>query len=203
MAKSTYIPAADADFLQWLDHLLANLTPELGVTDANLQKLRSLSAELHAKLDTAVNAAAAAKQATSEKNNCRQLTETMIRAEIRRIKAHADYNATLGMHLWIEGTDHSNDLSHSSPELSGADQGGGNVSLGFTKGGSDGINIYSCRDGDSDWSLLNRATTSPYSDKRAPLQAGKPELRNYRAVFVVKDQEIGQFSKDLTVTCAP
>lgn len=140
MAKSTYIPSSDAEFLQWLDHLLANLTPEMGVSEAILAKLRELSAELHAKLAAAANAAAAARQATADKNACRQTTEAMIRAEIRRIKARADYTPTLGMHLWIEGTESSSDLSHSSQELIGADQ-GGNVSLGFTKHGSDGATI--------------------------------------------------------------
>lgn len=35
------------------------------------------------------------------------------------------------------------------------------------------------------------------------LVAGKPELREYKAVFVVGDQEVSQFSDEITVNCAP
>jgi len=33
--------------------------------------------------------------------------------------------------------------------------------------------------------------------------AGKPEIREYKAMFVVGDQEIGIFSHELVVNCAP
>ncbi len=32
---------------------------------------------------------------------------------------------------------------------------------------------------------------------------GKPELREYKAVFVVGDVEVSQFSDEITVNCAP
>jgi hypothetical protein len=35
------------------------------------------------------------------------------------------------------------------------------------------------------------------------LVAGKPELREYKAVFVVNDVEASQFSDEITVNCAP
>jgi hypothetical protein len=40
-------------------------------------------------------------------------------------------------------------------------------------------------------------------DTRTLLVAGKPELRRYKAIFVVGDQEVSQFSDDLTVNCSP
>ena len=46
--------------------------------------------------------------------------------------------------------------------------------------------------------------TSPtYVDNRPLLVAGKPELREYKAVFVVGDVEVSQFSDEITVNCAP
>jgi hypothetical protein len=55
--------------------------------------------------------------------------------------------------------------------------------------------------------------TSPtYVDNRLPsiglaeegplLVAGKPELREYRAFFVVGGLEVSQFSEEITVNCA-
>ena len=38
---------------------------------------------------------------------------------------------------------------------------------------------------------------------RPLLAAGKPELRKYKAVYVLSDEEIGLFSDEVVVNCAP
>lgn len=65
------------------------------------------------------------------------------------------------------------------------------------------MNIYSQRDGDTDFKLLGRDSHPPFVDTRPLLVAGKPELRQYRAIFVVGDQEVSQFSDNLTINCSP
>jgi hypothetical protein len=40
-------------------------------------------------------------------------------------------------------------------------------------------------------------------NNRPLLAAGKPELREYKAVYVVSDAEIGLFSDEVVVNCAP
>src|SRR5882724_4597376 len=98
---------------------------------------------------------------------------------------------------------------------------GGVVELGFDKSISDGVNIYAKRDGDADFvflacraNLSRRSRTkaevrrrralntafaaqksdegwSPYIYNRPLLAVGKPELREYKAVYVQNDAEIG------------
>ena len=56
-------------------------------------------------------------------------------------------------------------------------------------------------------------TVPPYVDNRPMLVAGKPELREYKAVFVVGDEdlsrrsrtkaEVSQFSDEIPVNCVP
>jgi hypothetical protein len=75
--------------------------------------------------------------------------------------------------------------------------------LSFTKYKSGGINIYCQRENDADWVLLGRATVSPFLDNRPLLQIGKPELRRYTAIYMIKDTETGQYSDDLVINCAP
>ena len=58
---------------------------------------------------------------------------------------------------------------------------GGVVELDFDKSISDGVNIYN----------------------RPLLVATKPELREYKAVYVLSDAEIGLFSDEVVVNCAP
>jgi hypothetical protein len=89
------------------------------------------------------------------------------------------------------------------PTLQGLDKLGGGVEVSFNLLTSDGVNIYSQRDGDPEFKLLSRETHSPCVDNRPLLVPGKPELRQYRAIFVVGDQEVSQFSDDITVNCAP
>jgi hypothetical protein len=80
---------------------------------------------------------------------------------------------------------------------------GGAVGIDFNLANSEGVNIYSRRDGDGDFKFLARDTVPPYVDNRPLLAAGKPELREYKAVYVVSDAEIGLFSDEVVVNCAP
>src|SRR5438552_4629661 len=80
---------------------------------------------------------------------------------------------------------------------------GGVGELDFDKSISDGVNIYAKRDGDADFVFLARDTASPYVDNRPLLVATKPELREYKAVYVQSDAEIGFFSDEVVVNCAP
>lgn len=194
MPKSTFIPAADHDFLIWFDHFLAALSTAHGVSESDLNALKLAGDDFHAKTTFAGNAAA-----TADKNHSRQTAEALIRAEVRRIKAHADYTEGMGVHLGVEGTEQTHDLGAVKPNLNGIDQTGGVVWLSFTKYKSDGINIYSQRENDNDWVLLGRATVSPFKDTRPLCQPGKPELRRYTAVFMQKDKEVGQYSHDMSL----
>ena len=85
----------------------------------------------------------------------------------------------------------------------GGDKRVGVVEIDFNLANSEGVNIYSRRDGDGDFKFLARDTVPPYVDNRPLLAAGKPELREYKAVYVVSDAEIGLFSDEVVVNCAP
>src|SRR6266404_2968663 len=65
-------------------------------------------------------------------------------------------NATeaLGALLGIIGPDDATDLTTSQPDINGNDRTGGQVEIGFNKLTSDGVNIYSKRDGDVDFVFL-------------------------------------------------
>lgn len=203
MPKSNFIPPADHDFLVWIEHFISNLTPNYGLAESDLNALKTASADFHAKAAHVGDTAAAAKQATADKNDSRHSAETLIRAEVRRIKARSDYTGGQGAQLGIEGAENTFNLSTSSPSLTGIDQTGGLVALSFPKYKSEGVNIYCQRENDADWMMLSRATVSPFLDDRALLQIGKPELRRYTAIYISKDKEIGKYSDDLVINCAP
>ncbi|QPK62416.1 hypothetical protein IVG45_16380 [Methylomonas sp. LL1] len=206
MAKSDYFPRPDGELLIWHDRFilnLASLKTQLGLSDEDIAGCGSDNKELHGKVAAANIAAAASHHATAEKQAYRGQLENSVRALTRRIKAHPSYTEALGNLLGIIGPESSMDLSDAKPVLKAADQTGGIVILSFQKFKSDGINIYSQRDNESEFIFLARDTQTRYADNRPLLVAGKPELRRYTAVYVHKDAEVGQYSDELVVSCAP
>ena len=45
--------------------------------------------------------------------------------------------------------------------------------------------------------------SSPFIDDRPPLEAGKPEVREYRARYILRDQATGEWSDIVTATFVP
>ena len=187
----------------WVDHFITQISTDNEIAAVDLAALTAAKADFHTKIEHLNDAVAQAKQTTADKNDSRNHIVNLIRAEARRIKARATYSDGLGAQLGIVGVKDSHDLSTSRPELTGIDQTDGVVILSFSKYNSDGINIYSKRDNDADWVLLTRATLSPFVDARPLLQAGKPELRHYSAIYILKDKEIGNYSNEVVVNCTP
>jgi hypothetical protein len=191
MTKIDFYPATDAEVAPWHDNFTAAIQahlPETGLTAEDQAQIEADNAEIHAKITAANLATAANKHATAEKKATFTRSESNTRGYARRIKALSKYTPALGALLGIEGPDIAIDLTHAKPTLAGMDQTGGAVQLSFNKLRSDGINLYSQREGDADWVFIAHASVSPYTDSRPLLQAGKPEQRRYSAVFVKKDQ---------------
>jgi len=206
MPKGDFLPHSDRDYLAWHDNFVAQLTThrdQARVTETELAEHVSDNQELHAKLSALDIAAAAHRHATAEKDSIREASEARVRASARRLKVQTEYTHALGALLAIEGAEITTDLSSAKPALTGIDHTGGVVVLSFNKLSSQGVNIYCQREGDTDWVLLGYAASSPFTDSRPLLVAGKPELRRYCAVFVMKQEEVGRFSDEVVVNCAP
>lgn len=159
--------------------------------------------DLHSKITAASTASAAARHATAEKSASRNAAEDHVRAITRRIKAHPAYTEAIGNLLGIIGPENSVDLAFAKPVLSGNDHSGGVLVLKYVKSKSNGVNIYCQREHDAEFVFLTRNSSPTYTDNRPLLTPGKPELRRYTAVYVQNDEEIGLFSDDLVISCAP
>ncbi|MBD9358404.1 hypothetical protein [Methylomonas albis] len=206
MAKSDYFPHPDNDLLVWHDRFKVNLAAkqaELGLSAEDIASVERDNLELHDRISAGSAASAAARQATAAKTASVNNVEGNTRALVRRVKAHPAYSDAMGNFLGVIGAEDTIKLSEAKPVLTGVDQTGGVVVLNFIKSKSDGINIYCQREGEPDFIFLARDTIPPYVDNRPLLVAGKPELRRYTAVYILKDAEVGQYSDELVVICAP
>ena len=201
--KTHFVPRSDNDFVAWVEHLATVPTSCCGISEAELAAYKAAVSDYRAKVTSADNAKAVAKQATFEKQSSRRIVEGLGRAMTRRMKTHRDYTKGLGAQLGIEGTPSPHDLSAACPDLTAINKTGGTVEFRFTKHGSDGVNIYYQRENDSEWILVGRAMVSPFQDIRALLIPGKPEMRSYTAVYMKKDQEVSRYSDDLVIICTP
>jgi len=206
MPKSDFIPRTDSDFLVWHDQFKTSVLAQaatFGLVAADTTPITNDNTDIHAKVTSVNSTSAIATQAVADKNTSRANANKHARALAARIKAHPAYTVALGSLLGIEGPQDTTDLTTSKPTLTGIDQTGGVVELDFDKSISDGVNLYAKRDGDADFVFLARDTASPYIDNRPLLVATKPELREYKAVYVQSDAEIGLFSDEVVVNCAP
>ena len=50
MSKSNFIPASAHEFLIWLDHFIAHLTADHGVSESDLAALKAATIDLHTKI---------------------------------------------------------------------------------------------------------------------------------------------------------
>jgi len=206
MAKSDYMPKSDESFVSWHDRLKAAATAigaTLGIVADDLTEIGGDNTDIHAKVGAAATAGVAAKTANNAKDNSRREIEARVRLLAKRVKGHRNYTEALGIQLGIVGVADATDMTVAQPTLVANPLAHGAVEVAFNKSQADGVNLYSQREGNSEFVFLARDTASPYVDNRALLVAGKPEVRKYRAIYVVNDAETGIASDDVNVVCQP
>ena len=67
------------------------------------------------------------------------------------------------------------------------------------KGEADGIVFQSKRANKTDYVTIGKDNISPFDDERPCLVPGVPELRWYRARYLLGDEEVGEWSKEVRV----
>lgn len=204
MSRKDFIPGPDAEFSEWLRALIAAVhehATTLNISPDELAALDQAFADFEDKLRNANEADAAAKAATNLKQTSRRAAEKVLRTFLRRLKTNPGYTEAFGARLNILMPQTASAPDSFRPILTVTALLHGIVEVAWVKGRADSINIYCQRDGDPGWVLLGRDTLSPYRDERPLLVPEKPETRNYRARYVIADEEVGDVS-DISVAIA-
>jgi hypothetical protein len=121
----------------------------------------------------------------------------------RQVKASPAYTEALGALFGLIGAENVIDVTTLKPILTGTDQTTGAYKIEFVKGDTDGINLYEFDEATGQYVFVSRHSRSPFVHSRPLKDPKKPELRRYTAIYVIGDDEVGQFSDDLIATCAP
>jgi hypothetical protein len=129
-----------------------------------------------------------------------------LRNLVQRIQLAPGYTEQIGLDLGInnqEGGGPSAPDSPPKPDLKARSNGPGSVQVDFSKEKFDGVLVESLREGDDGWQSLGLDSYSPYIDSRPPKVAGKPETRQYRVRYMLRDQPTGEWSDIVTTTFIP
>lgn len=106
------------------------------------------------------------------------------------MKKHANYSTALGEDFGIIGAEIVFDPAEYKTTITG-EAFPNYVELKFFKGQAEGVNFYRRLEGTSVWKKVALANTSPFQDQTPLAVPGQAEIREYMAIGVIKNKEIG------------
>lgn len=228
--KKEYLPKREADRVGWLNNFsskIGNYATTFGISPAEVATIGKMAAFYAYIYNLMIMVSTFSKNLTKFKNLLSiapngttlgpmpTLTPpaapaaspagifTFISGIVGRIKSNtANYTEAIGYDLGIIGEEISFKEAEFKSVIS-AEAKKDFVVVNFTKKGMDGVNVYSNPIGSKDmnvWEKLGLDTHPPYYDSRPLAVAGQPEVRNYKVMGVVNDEEIGEWSDIATAT---
>jgi hypothetical protein len=203
---NVFIPRSDAQLTLWLTNYSARLAvygKGLGLVDAEIKAQQKLADEVidaiknddqkHKDWRSAVQATKTTKQTNLPK----------VRTLIARLKVAPGWSSAIGQAMGVISPSAQSltpaILAAAKPALR-ADVSAGRVHLKFTRRPFEGLNIYMRKKGEGSWRFVSRVTKSPFMDPAPLMTANSAEIREYQALGVRSDQELGQPSDIVVVT---
>lgn len=198
---ATYFPRSDAQLLVWLGNFQTVLPAQakaLGLADAEVKGALDVATALMAAVNADEQKYAEWQAATVHTAELKQKALPEIQRIIDRLRTVPGYTEEMATALQAVPPSRGEPIERASakPALRGIFE-GGKVRIHWTRGKFDGVNVYARRPGESEWRFLARDTRPPYDDPR--VVAGV-EVREYRAFYILNDEEVGQPSDSVTVT---
>ena len=194
-----FIPQSYNNLEGWLtkqDTLLtAALAATIGMTPAERTAYLAAITAIRTPLAAIIALMEELEEKTAAFPDILALQLPIVRAGVKRAKTSADCTLDIQTQLaWIARSA-NNDPENSRPNIEIEAQ-RGRVKITGTKPGFEAVNIYRRIKGEVQWQLIAvRKRKFPYYDEGPLAVAGTPEVREYMAIGVVNDEEIGQTSE--------
>ena len=223
MPKNYYLPNDDAGRAALLEHLAAHLpalanTLELG--ESHIKQLEADAASFSYTLSSLESVQATAKRWTAYKNLQRDGGEgtaayphvanlppaapavphgiiPRLTSLVARIKAAKNYSDDIGRELNFIGAAQIVDTDSAKPILDISKK-AGQPSIQWPKGDADAIEIWVDRSDEKGFGFLTIANSTRVPDN-APLPA-TPVTWQYKAIYRVKDNRVGEWSDVVSIT---
>ncbi|MDO7875286.1 hypothetical protein Q5H93_11125 [Hymenobacter sp. ASUV-10] len=128
------------------------------------------------------------------------LTEKAIRAAAKQIKSiiNVPTKVLTSLELTSSGEAPQERAAAQAPVLKVTVE-LGLVVLKYVKHGHQMLDLYGCRTGETEFTKIDRFSLNRIEDRRPNRVPGQPEQRDYYAVFVDKDQQVGEQSATVSV----
>ena len=202
MAKSDFIPKRDGDLDAYEENFVNKLTTHseaLGLDQTVVIELTGGINEHRQAFTKMISKKAESKSATE--NNLAKKSKALydLRRGAKIIKSLKNYTPAIGDDLQIIGSLRPvTDFTRVKPVLSHKV----NAQIAyikFKKDGTNGIRLFSKRGNETEFTMLDHSSISPYADNR-PKLSNQPETREYYAVFIIDMNEVGLVSDSIKVT---
>lgn len=224
MAKKTYLPSSDADKVLWLNNFSSKFTPlavSLGFVAADATSVTNDAAMFAYLMGTVENFTTAKEQRVEYKNLIKDGpigkpgggvpsgpavpvapavvapgVFPRISQIVQRIKNYPSYTEAIGRDLGIIGAEETTDYNALKPMIKLMSI-AGQVEIQWAKGKADAVRIES--DKGNGWQFLAVDSVPNYTDT-TPIAA--PAVWKYRAIYIVADDLVGQWSDVVSINVA-
>jgi hypothetical protein len=200
-----YVPDKRSDFYRWLKGISKNAAEEAAKIGAPADEgtaLQALADDITAKMDATEAAATALEGVRSQERLGKKEGLKELRAIIRRWKTMPGYpQAGTERVLAIKGKEPPFEAGTYQPVIK-ASLKGGLVRLDFAKLGVDALLFFVRLRGETEWRRLAVDADSPCIDATPLGQPHVPEVREYRAIGMIGDETVGQYSDIVSITVA-
>ena len=224
MATNSYMPTNDSGKADLLDHLATTLPHYavlLDISEADLASLKADADSFRYALHTQIAAQAYSQHWTAYKNQLRdggsgtdewpvtpKLQESIppavspgviprLSGLAAHLKTHKNYTSAIGLDLWLIGSTQIIDPSTWKPELSIQNKAGHPIII-WTKGKAAALEIWVNR-GDGDNFVFLTINTEPNTTDTYQLP-GTSAIWKYKAIYLLHDEQVGQWSNVISVT---
>lgn len=199
------IPAAIVALLAWVANFkkqVLNYTTTLNLTTQQVTDLTTSCDNITNAINDTIQAKHEYEVKLNQRDNTIDLEVQKLRLGANLIKLNSSYTDGIGQAFDIIYTPDApfnpQDYKPVIILISGLNC----ILIKFTKKGVEGLNLYSRLQGETKWTFLSLCIHSPYNDNRPLADPTKPENREYMAIGVLNDAEIGIQSDIASITFA-
>ncbi len=208
MPNNDIIPDSPENRYDWAKNFCEKAPAQLaGLAGWDANRINSLISRVGTIRDTAkavMDAKAVLDEKLGDLDGAMTTHIPSIRQDFSNIKVSGGYNFGIGEVLEILSDSATfNPLTY-KPVITRITSFGGHNELMTKKRGVTSMNVYWRRKGEETWRLLAaKRVKFPVQDDNAPATPGQAEVREYRVIGVVNDQEVGQPSDIAEATWRP
>ena len=199
MPHRDYVPQSFPNLLAFLikqeTELTTQLATDIGMTTADRTALLAAVAVVKALVAEIVDLMDTLEEKTADFPLILEQQMPTVRAIIKKTKADPLCTPAVVAQLDWEGPGVNFNPATARPTIDAEAQ-RGRVKISGKKPGFDAVNIYFRKKGDVQWRLIApQRLRFPFYDESALAVANTPEVREYMAIGVIADEEIGQMSE--------